>query len=175
MPSPPAVVAGRRWLGLDADPAPGVVALADDPRLGPLVRARPHLRVPGSTDAFETAVLVVLGQHVSLAAGRVFAARLVAAHGTVQGVGCSGGGPGDHLSTQPQGLRSFPAPEALAALDPVALQRTVGITGARARTVVALARAVADGTLPLRRPHHAKSGAVRAVRIEYGPDPAKCS
>ena len=101
--------------------------------LGPLVRARPHLRVPGSTDAFETAVLVVLGQHVSLAAGRVFAARLVAAHGTRPG------------------SSAFPAPEVLAALDPTDLQRTVGITGARARTVVAIARAVADGTLTLTR------------------------
>ena len=122
-----ATAVGRRWLGLDADPAPGVAVLAGDPVLGPLVRARPHLRVPGSTDPFETAVLVVLGQHVSLAAGRAFAARLVAAHGT----------------------DAFPGPEALAALDPIELQRTIGITGARARTVVAIARAVADGTLPL--------------------------
>jgi DNA-3-methyladenine glycosylase II/AraC family transcriptional regulator of adaptative response / DNA-3-methyladenine glycosylase II len=126
-----ATALGRRWLGLDADPAPGVAALANDPVLGPLVTARPHLRVPGSTDPFETAVLVVLGQHVSLAAGRAFAARLVAAHGTNLGE-----------------LHAFPGPEALAALDPVDLQRTVGITTARARTVVAIARAVADGTLP---------------------------
>ena len=130
-----AAALGRRWLGLDADPAPGVAALADDPVLGPLVRARPHLRVPGSTDPFETAVLVVLGQHVSLAAGRAFAARLVAAHGSRLGE-----------------LRAFPGPEALAALDPVALQRTVGLTGARARTVVGIARAVTDGTLDLRSP-----------------------
>ena len=82
-----ATAVGRRWLGLDVDPAPGVAALAADPVLGPLVLARPHLRVPGSTDAFETAVLVVLGQHVSLAAGQVFAARLVAAHGTPT-IGC---------------------------------------------------------------------------------------
>ena len=108
-----------------------MAALADDPVLGPLVRARPHLRVPGSTDPFETAVLVVLGQHVSLAAGRVFAARLVAAHGT------------DQL----EGLRAFPGPEVLAALDPMGLQRTVGLTGARAKTVVEIARAVTEGTL----------------------------
>jgi 3-methyladenine DNA glycosylase/8-oxoguanine DNA glycosylase len=146
---PAATALGRRWLGLDADPAAGVAALADDPVLGPLVRARPHLRVPGSTDAFETAVLVVLGQHVSLAAGRAFAARLVAAHGAAPGVGCRGGGPGSHLSTQPEELRAFPSPEALAGLDPVLLQRTVGITTARARTVVAMARAVADRTIGL--------------------------
>ncbi len=134
-------------MGLDADPAPGVAALAGDPVLGPLVRARPHLRVPGSTDPFETAVLVVLGQHVSLAAGRVFAARLVAAHGTPPRVGGSTGRQGSHLSTQPEGLRAFPGPDVLAALDPADLQRAVGLTGARARTIVAIARAVADGTL----------------------------
>ena len=145
-----ATAVGRRWLGLDADPAPGVAALAGDPVLGPLVRERPHLRVPGSTDPFETAVLVVLGQHVSLAAGRVFAARLVAAHGSDHGVGCSGGRRGSHLSTQLDGLQVFPSPDVLAVRDPVDLQRTVGITGARARTVVAIARAVTEGTLDLR-------------------------
>jgi 3-methyladenine DNA glycosylase/8-oxoguanine DNA glycosylase len=145
---PSAVAAGRRWVGLDADPAAGVAALAGDPVLGPLVRARPHLRVPGSTDAFETAVLVVLGQHVSLAAGRVFAARLVAAHAPPAGAGCRDGCP-DHLGTRLEALRAFPAPEVLAALDPEGLQRTVGITGGRARTVVRMARAVVDGALTL--------------------------
>ena len=135
--------AARRWLGLDLDPAPGVAALGDDRVIGPLVGTRPHLRVPGSADPFETAVLVVLGQHVSLAAGRRFAARLV------DSVGCSGGGHDSHLSTRLGELRAFPEPEALAALDAVELQRAVGVTGARARTVVALARAVADGRLTL--------------------------
>jgi 3-methyladenine DNA glycosylase/8-oxoguanine DNA glycosylase len=111
--------AGRRWLGLDHDPAPGVEALADDPVLGPLVRARPLVRVPGAPDPFEAAVNVVLGQHVSLAAGRVFAGRLAA--------------------TQPV------RPEALASAEPGALQQAVGVTGARALTLVALARAVLDG------------------------------
>ena len=145
----PALAAGRRWVGLDADPAAGVAALSADPELGPLVRARPWVRVPGSTDAFETAVLVVLGQHVSLAAGRVFAARLVAAHAHAPEVACPDGRPGDHLGTRPGALRPFPGPEVLAELDPVDLQRTVGITGARARTVVTMAKAVADGTLRL--------------------------
>ena len=151
-----ATAVGRRWLGLDVDPAPGVAALAADPVLGPLVLARPHLRVPGSTDAFETAVLVVLGQHVSLAAGQVFAARLVAAHGTPDPVA---------------GLRSFPTPEALAPLDPQDLQRTVGITGARARTVVAIARAVSDGTLTLRsQEDFAESGSGTPLTPRRAPD-----
>jgi DNA-3-methyladenine glycosylase II/AraC family transcriptional regulator of adaptative response / DNA-3-methyladenine glycosylase II len=141
-------------VGLDADPAPGVAALADDPTLGPLVRARPHLRVPGSTDAFETAVLVVLGQHVSLAAGRLFAARLVAAHGGGSGV--------------------FPPPEVLAALDPADLQRSVGITTARARTVVGIAEAVTSGTLDLRsQEHSANSGPHTALTARTAPDFAR--
>ena len=144
-----ATAVGRRWLGLDADPAAGVAALSGDPVLGPLVQARPHLRVPGSTDPFETAVLVVLGQHVSLAAGRVFAARLVAAYAATPGVGCSTGRRGSHLSTQRGELRAFPGPEVLAVLDPADLQRTVGVTGARALTIVAIARAVTDGALSL--------------------------
>lgn len=114
-----ALEAGRRWLGLDLDPATGVAALADDPVLGALVRARPHVRVPGAPDPFAAAVNVVLGQHVSLAAGRVFASRLAAL-----------------LPVEPV---------ALAAADPDELQRVVGVTGARARTLVALGAAVAGG------------------------------
>ncbi len=164
-----ATAVGRRWLGLDADPAPGVAALADDPVLGALVRARPHLRVPGSTDPFETAVLVVLGQHVSLAAGRVFAARLVAAYGTDPGVGCSAGRRGSHLSTQLEGLRSFPSPEVLAALDPVDLQHSVGITGARARTVVAMGEAVSEGTLRFDPTDHRLTRAMLLALPGVGP------
>ncbi|WP_377643270.1 DNA-3-methyladenine glycosylase 2 [Oryzobacter terrae] len=137
-----ALAAGRRWLGLDADPAPAVAALADDPVLGPLVRARPHLRVPGTTGPFEAAVNVVLGQHVSLAAGRVFAGRLVATHGS----GRPGGRPDDPHGTR---LVRYPDPEALAVLDPEALRAAVGVTGPRAHTLVSLARAVAEGGLDL--------------------------
>ncbi len=165
-----ATFVGRRWLGLDVDPAPGVAALADDPVLGPLVRARPHLRLPGSTDPFETAVLVVLGQHVSLAAGRAFAARLVAAHGTHAGVGCSAGRRGSRLSSRIGEMRAFPTPEVLAALDPAHFQRAVGVTGARAATVVAIARAVTDGTLSLRSaPDGADSQAETRQRLQAIP------
>lgn len=153
---PSAVAAGRRWVGLDDDPERGASALADDPVLGPLVRARPHLRVPGSTDPFETAVLVVLGQHVSLAAGRVLAARLVAAHGTR--VEVPGGCSGDDAGTRPRVLRTFPEPVTLAALDADDLRRTVGTTGARARTVVSLARAVTGGDLTLTDPTTTRHG-----------------
>lgn len=119
----------RRWLDLDADPAPIVAALGTDPLLAPLVAARPGLRIPGSTDGFETAVLAVLGQQVSLAAARTFAGRLVAAFG----------------SPAPEGLTAFPRPEDLAAAGPERVRAAMGVTGARARTVHALATAAVDG------------------------------
>nr|WP_226921308.1 AlkA N-terminal domain-containing protein [Georgenia subflava] len=126
----PAVVAlVRRWLDLDHDPAAVADVLGDDPVLGPLVAARPGLRVLGHVDGFEAAVSTVLGQQVSLAAARTFTARLVAAFGT----------------PAPGGLTAFPRPETLAAVDPDQLRVAVRVTGARARTVHALAVACADG------------------------------
>ncbi|WP_299447955.1 DNA-3-methyladenine glycosylase [uncultured Phycicoccus sp.] len=139
-----AVDVGRSWLGLDLDPEPAVASLAADPVLGAMVAARPAVRVPGAPDPFEAAVNVVLGQHVSVAAGRVFAGRLTAACGT---------------GTLP------PGPEALAGLDPDDLQQAVGVTGGRARTVVALARAVAAGLHLGPEPDPSARAATRAALL----------
>lgn len=124
-----AVAAVRRWLDLDHDPAAVAAALGHDPLLSPLVRRRPGLRVVGHPDGFEAAVVTVLGQQVSLAAARTFAGRLAAAFGE----------PG------PGGLTRFPGPETLARPDPEVLRQATGVTGARARTLSALARACAEG------------------------------
>ncbi len=119
----------RRWLDLDADPGPVGRALCGDPLLRPLVAARPGLRVLGSVNGFETATLTVIGQQVSLAAARTFAGRLVAALGVPAG----------------DGLARFPQPAALVEAGPARLQAATGVTGARARTLHALAAAVVDG------------------------------
>lgn len=126
---PHVVAAVRRWLDLDADPAAVGGALGADPVLAPLVAARPGLRILGSTDGVETAVLTVLGQQVSLAAARTFAGRLVAAFGP----------------PAPEGFTAFPEPGVLVDAGPDALTAALGVTGARARTVHALAGAVVDG------------------------------
>lgn len=120
----------RRWLDLDADPETVDAALSTHPALADHVAARPGLRVLGSVDGFETAVLTVLGQQVSLSAARTFGSRFVTAFGT---------------PTEFDGFVSFPGPEQLAGLDPLVIQKAVGLTGARARTVQALAAAAADG------------------------------
>jgi AraC family transcriptional regulator of adaptative response / DNA-3-methyladenine glycosylase II len=118
-----------RWFGLADDLAAVRAAFEDDEAVGPLVRARPGLRILGHLNGFECAVTTVLGQQVSLAAARTFAGRLASAYGE----------PG------PGGLTVFPSPAQLAAVDPVELQAAVRITHARARTLHALARACADG------------------------------
>ncbi len=121
----------RRAFDLSADPAVISSALRSDPLLGPLVKARPGLRIPGAWDPFECAVRAVLGQQVSVAAARTLAARVVARAGTP-------------IETTADGLTHlFPSPGALAAADLGGL----GITGARIGALHALARAVMEGRL----------------------------
>jgi len=67
----------RRAFDLGADVTTIFAHLATDPWLAPLVRARPGLRAPGAWDGFELAVRAVLGQQVSLAAGRKLGSALV--------------------------------------------------------------------------------------------------
>jgi len=124
----------RRLLDLDADPASVAEVLCADPALAALVARRPGLRVPGSVDGFELATRAVLGQQVSLAAARSLAGRLVATFGQPLPE------PDDALTHR------FPAAATLAEAD----LRGIGLTGARARTLRALAAAVAVGDLDLR-------------------------
>ncbi|WP_157155977.1 MULTISPECIES: AlkA N-terminal domain-containing protein [unclassified Diaminobutyricimonas] len=119
----------RTWFDLDTDLGAVRDALGADSVVGPLIRARPSLRIPGSVDGFETAVLTVLGQQVSLAAARTLAGRLVAGWGSLSEAGFS----------------VFPTPAVLAAVDPEELRQRIGLTTARARTLFALAGACAGG------------------------------
>ena len=128
------VYRARQLLDADADPVAIDAALAADPVIAPLVRARPGLRVPGSYDGFELAVRAVLGQQVSVAAARTFAARIAARHGTAL------------AGYQPAELGAlFPCAEQLAGADLSGL----GLTTGRQRTLRSLAQAVASGRLNL--------------------------
>jgi AraC family transcriptional regulator of adaptative response / DNA-3-methyladenine glycosylase II len=118
----------RRVFDLAADPQRIGVELASDRTVGPLLRQWPGLRIPGAWEPFECAVRAVLGQQVSVAAGRTFAARLVERAGSV----IPGGADGlTHL---------FPDAAAVAA----ASLDGLGLTRSRAATLHALARAVAE-------------------------------
>src|SRR5882672_2806171 len=128
--------AARRAFDLSADPARIVSAFKPDRLLGPLVGRRPGLRIPGAWDAFECTVCAVLGQQVSVAAARTFAARLV------DRVGQRVAGGADGLT------HLFPAPAALADAD----LSGIGITQARIRALRALSRAVDAGTVDFGAP-----------------------
>jgi AraC family transcriptional regulator, regulatory protein of adaptative response / DNA-3-methyladenine glycosylase II len=136
----------RSLLDLDADTDRIDADLGRDPVLGPLVRRRPGMRVPRSADGFELAVRAVLGQQVTLSAGRRIGARLVSLYGDPLGNAAGGV---THL---------FPAPEALTEAD----SRALGIPRARAGAVRALAEAVLDGRLDL-RPGADAQGALLAL------------
>ena len=125
----------RRLLDADCDPVAVAEAFAGDPVIGPLVRTRPGLRVPGHVDGHEVAVRAVLGQQVSVAGARTVAGRLVARHGR-------------EVSTTIDGLTHlFPDAATLATLDPEDLP----MPRARGRALVGLCAALAGGDLALDR------------------------
>lgn len=126
----------RRVFDLAADPGHIATALKADKRIAPLMRQRPGLRIPGAWDAFECAVRAVLGQQVTVAAGRTFAGRLVARLGVALANGSEGL---THL---------FPTPKAIAKGDLSGL----GLTGARQSALKALACAVIEGRLDFGAP-----------------------
>jgi AraC family transcriptional regulator of adaptative response / DNA-3-methyladenine glycosylase II len=131
----PIVEAVRGMLDLDAEPAVIDSALAADPRLRPLVDAAPGFRLPGAFDAWQSAALAVLAQGVSLAAARVLAARIAAAHGRPITVGDDGE------------WRPFPGPDVVAGADLSGL----GLPARKQATLRALGRAIAAGQLDLRQ------------------------
>jgi len=121
----------RRLFDLDTDPGAIDSHLGRDPRLGPLVRAHPGLRVPGAWDGFELAVRAILGQQISVAAATALAGKLVHAYGEPLG-----------------SLRG--APTALTHLFPSAIRlesariAELGMPRSRAVTLSSLAAAVLD-------------------------------
>jgi AraC family transcriptional regulator of adaptative response / DNA-3-methyladenine glycosylase II len=126
----------RRIANLDTDMEEPGRQLARDPVLGPLLRKRPGLRVPGSWDPYETGVRAILGQQVSVAGATTLAGRLVERAGTpVPGLERFGL---THL---------FPSPSTLAEAD----LSGIGLTTARAAAVRSFAGAVAEDAIRLDR------------------------
>lgn len=105
-------------------------------RLGALAAQHPGLRVPGAFDGFEMAVRAVLGQQITVRAARTLAGRVARAMG-------------QPASTPfPAVCRTFPGPDCLASASADDLGR-LGVTGARAGAIRALAEAAVSGRLAL--------------------------
>jgi len=125
----------RRMLDGDCDPVSVDDAFAGDPVIGPLVRRRPGLRVPGHPDGHELAVRTVVGQQVSVAGARTVTARIVRQHGRP-------------LPEPVGGLTHvFPDAATLAEADP----ETLPMPRSRGRAVVGLATTLAAGDIALDR------------------------
>jgi AraC family transcriptional regulator of adaptative response / DNA-3-methyladenine glycosylase II len=108
--------------------------------IGPLLAARPGLRVPGTWNPYEIGVRAIVGQQVTVAGASTLAGRLVERHGKRLPAPAA------------RGLtHTFPPPSTLAAGD----LDGIGLTRTRARAVGAFAAAVAadrvrlDSSVPL--------------------------
>ena len=125
------VLAGvKRVFDLKAEP------LQIAAQLGELAAANPGLRVAGAFNGFEIAVRAILGQQVSVKSATTLAGRYVAAFG-------------EAIETPVDGLTHLsPTPDRVAATKLEELT-SLGIIAARARSIQALAQAVADGKLKL--------------------------
>ena len=131
LPALPQVLARlRAWLDLDADP------LAINAVLGAGFPGLDGLRVPGTVDGFELAVRAILGQQVTVAAGRTLSQRLVQRWGE------------DVATPWPQLRKLFPSAQTLAAVSASELG-ALGVVRQRQLALIALAQAVCQGQLDL--------------------------
>lgn len=133
---------------LDRDPRVLEEHLGRDPELAPLVAASPGLRVPGVVDPVEHLIRTMVGQQISLAGAANCAGKLVARFGRpYPGRPGPSSGSGSDADAPTTVDRLFPTPDALAAADP----ETLPMPRARARALVGMAEALADGSVRLSR------------------------
>ena len=141
----------RRIFDLAADPLAIAAQLGEDPAMAPLVAARPGLRVPGAWDGFELAVRAILGQQITVAGATRLAGKLAAAYGTKLVPELAG----------PGLTHAFPRPERIARAD----LATLGMPGARARALSAMAAACVTDPLLFATGESLESGIERLVAL----------
>ena len=120
----------RAMFDLNADWAAIAQSLKSDPALAASIEADPGLRVPGCWNGFELATRAILGQQIMVKSATTLAGRLVSALGKP-------------FRDAPGLTHLFPTPDVLAA----AKLGDIGLTGSRAETIRAFARAVCTGKI----------------------------
>jgi len=120
----------RRMFDLAADPTDIAGHLGRDPALSTVLAAHPGLRLPGAWDGFELAVRAILGQQVTVKGASTLSGRLASAFG-------------ERMAAADGPTILFPTPAALAEAE----VGRIGLPKARARTIRALAEAVASGAV----------------------------
>lgn len=140
----------RRMFDLDADLETIHAHLSTDPFMVKLIAARPALRVPGGWDPLEIAMRTVLGQQVSIVAARQLNRRLVERCGYA-------------MEPPFEGLTHvFPNAEAVVNAD----LSNMGMPGARAQTLKAVATAHLNDPLLFRRSESAEATIARLRSIK---------
>jgi len=129
---------GRVRALFDLDARPDVIAkrLGKDSHLARAVKANPGLRVPGAFSGFEMGLRAILGQQVTVKAATTIACRFVEAFGETI------------VTPLPELNRLTPMPARLAkaSIDDIARH---GIVAARAKSIIALAKAEGSGEICL--------------------------
>jgi len=126
----------RHLFDLSARPDIITAQLAQDTLLAESVALNPGLRVPGAFDGFELVVRAILGQQITVKAATTLAGRFA-------------DGFGDAINTPHAGLtRLSPTPKRIAAAKPEEIA-ALGVTQARARSIVVLAEEMHSGRLKL--------------------------
>lgn len=111
--------------------------------LGELSSGNPGLRVPGAFDCFEMAIRAILGQQISVKAATTLAARLVQKFG-------------ERFSLSGELTHFSPTAEIIAkASEPELIE--IGVTRARAQSILALSRAIAQKRFSLDAPVSVKN------------------
>jgi AraC family transcriptional regulator of adaptative response / DNA-3-methyladenine glycosylase II len=139
----------RRLFDLDCDPVEIYKKLSALDELQPGL-CIPGMRLPGCFDPFEISVRAVLGQQVTVKAARTLAMRFTHAFG-------------EAVATPFEELQyTFPTLEAILRLKPPIENNLgpLGITGARARSIYALAKAIECGSI------HFNSAADPKIQME---------
>jgi AraC family transcriptional regulator of adaptative response / DNA-3-methyladenine glycosylase II len=121
-----------RMLGLGADASSFERQFAADPLLGRLLQRQGGLHIPLTPHPWEALAWAIMGQQISLKAAVALRRELISAFGL------------PHSS----GLRAHPSAEAVAALT-VETLRTLKFSRSKAEYLIAAARAVASGELPI--------------------------
>ena len=125
-----------RMLDLDADVEAFARHVGRDRILGPLVRARPGLRVPQFLDPFECVLRAVLGQQVTVRGATTLMNRVAMAFAGPDDIGGE------------RDLRPAPSAAQIAGGGAEALE-ALGIMPARAVALHRIARAIAEGRVDL--------------------------
>ena len=120
-------------LDLNAPVQEIATSLEAEPKLAPLVRRWPGVRIPGTVDPFELSVRAVLGQQISVAGASRLASRVAERWGASLG------------APSVRARHSFPGPAEL--LD--AELESVGISQVRATAIRELAACSMSGTIDL--------------------------